>query len=71
MIILGGVKVLSEKTENDDNFQNDRLGPEIDYNKPDDFSCARTAGGNSGLILTAGRSGWWIETELQIRFRLK
>ena len=24
----GGVKVLSEKTENDKNFQNDRLGPE-------------------------------------------
>jgi hypothetical protein len=26
--------------------------------------------GNSGLILTAGRSGWWIETEMQNRFRL-
>lgn len=24
----------------------------------------------SGLILRAGRSGWWIETELQKRFRL-
>jgi hypothetical protein len=24
----GGIKVLSEKTENDNNFQNDRLGPE-------------------------------------------
>ena len=22
------------------------------------------------MILTAGRSGWWIETELHIRFRL-
>ena len=25
--------------------------------------------GNSALILTAGRSGWWIETELQNRFQ--
>ena len=25
--------------------------------------------GNSGLILRAGRSGWWIETELQNRFQ--
>ena len=25
--------------------------------------------GNSGLILRAGRCGWWIETELQNRFR--
>ena len=25
---------------------------------------------NSGLILTAGRSGWWIDQELQNRFRL-
>ena len=23
------------------------------------------------MILTAGRSGWWIETELQNRFQLK
>ena len=23
------------------------------------------------MILTAGRSGWWIETELQNRFHLK
>jgi hypothetical protein len=30
----------------------------------------RLSGGNSGLILRAERSGWWIETELQIRFRL-
>ena len=29
-----------------------------------------SSGGNSGLILTAGRSGWWIESELQNRFRL-
>ena len=27
--------------------------------------------GNSALILIAGRSGWWIETELQNRFQLK
>ena len=30
----------------------------------------RRSEGNSGLILTAVRSGWWIETELQNRFRL-
>ena len=29
-----GVKVLSDKTENDNNFQNDRLGPETIPVKP-------------------------------------
>lgn len=29
----------------------------------------RLSRGNSGLILTAVRSDWWIETELQNRFR--
>jgi hypothetical protein len=28
MIIVGGVKALSEKTESDDNFQNYSVGPE-------------------------------------------
>ena len=28
----------------------------------------RRSEGNLALILTAGRSGWWIETELQNRF---
>ena len=27
--------------------------------------------GNSGSILRTGRLAWWIETELQKRFRLK
>ena len=36
----GGVKVLSEKTGSDDNFQNDRLGPDRLY-KPGDLIFAR------------------------------